>query len=87
MFTVFFNGTGEYKIAILPEGQKANSAYFIESVLRPLAEFYYPQGREQVKGESRCILTMRRFTKLRGAERIWRVLDSEERRIRLIVQI
>jgi hypothetical protein len=26
MFTIFFNGTGEYKIAILPEGQKVNSA-------------------------------------------------------------
>jgi hypothetical protein len=44
-FTVFLNGTGECKIAILPEGQKVNSAYFIESVLRPLAEIYYPQGR------------------------------------------
>jgi hypothetical protein len=45
MFTVFFNGTGKYKIAILPEGQKANSAYFIESVLRRLAEICYPQSR------------------------------------------
>jgi hypothetical protein len=26
IFTLFFNGTGEYKIAILPEGQKVNSA-------------------------------------------------------------
>jgi hypothetical protein len=46
MFTVFFNGTGEYEIAILPEGQKVNSAHCIESVLRPLAEICYPQGRE-----------------------------------------
>jgi hypothetical protein len=46
MFTVFFNGTGEYKIAILPEGQKANRAYFIESVLCPLATICYPQGRQ-----------------------------------------
>jgi hypothetical protein len=42
IFPLFFNGTGEYKIAILPEGQKVNGAYFIESVLRPLAEFCYP---------------------------------------------
>jgi hypothetical protein len=45
MFTVFFNGTGEYKIMITPDGQKVNSAYFIESLLRPLAEICYPQGR------------------------------------------
>jgi hypothetical protein len=45
MFTVFFNGTGEYKFAILPEGQNVNSAYFIKSVLRPLADICYPQGR------------------------------------------
>jgi hypothetical protein len=45
MITVFFNGTGEYKIAILPEGQKVNSAYSIESVLRPLAEIYHPDSR------------------------------------------
>jgi histone-lysine N-methyltransferase SETMAR len=45
MFTVFFKGTGEYRIAILPEGQKVNSAYFIESVLRPLAEICCPQGK------------------------------------------
>jgi hypothetical protein len=46
MFTVFFNGTGESKIAIPPDGQKVNIAYFIESVLRPLAEICYPQGKE-----------------------------------------
>jgi histone-lysine N-methyltransferase SETMAR len=45
MFTVFFNDTGEYKIAILPEGQKVNSAYSSEFVLRPLAEICHPQGR------------------------------------------
>jgi hypothetical protein len=45
MLSVFFNGTGEYKIATLPEGQKVNSAYFIESALRPLAEICDPQGR------------------------------------------
>jgi hypothetical protein len=45
MFTVFFIGTGEYKIVIPPDGQKVNSAYFIESVMCPLAEICYPQGR------------------------------------------
>jgi hypothetical protein len=29
MFTIFSNGTGEYKIAILPEGQKMNSTQHI----------------------------------------------------------
>jgi hypothetical protein len=46
MFTVFFNGTGKYKIVIPPDGQKVNSAYFIESVLCSLAEICYPHGRE-----------------------------------------
>jgi histone-lysine N-methyltransferase SETMAR len=54
MFTVFFNGAGEYKIAILPDGQKLNSAYFIESVLRPLSEICHPQGR--VTRERRVML-------------------------------
>jgi hypothetical protein len=45
MFTVFFNGTGEYKMAILTEGHPVNSAYFIESVLRSLVEIWYPQGK------------------------------------------
>jgi hypothetical protein len=46
MFTVFFNGTGKYTIVILPKGQKMNSTYFIECVLRPLIEICYPQGGE-----------------------------------------
>jgi hypothetical protein len=46
MFRVFFNGTGECKIGILPEGEEVNNAYFIGSVLRPLAEICYPQGKE-----------------------------------------
>jgi hypothetical protein len=87
MFTVFFNGTGEHKIVIPPDGQKVNSAYFTESVLRPFAEICYPQGWGHVKGESCCILTMHLFTTLRGSERIWRVFDSEEWRIRLMARI
>jgi hypothetical protein len=77
-FTVFFNGTGEYKIVIPPDGQQVNGAHFLESVLRPLAEICYPQGRGHVKVESCCVMTMRRFTALSGSERIWRVWDSEE---------
>jgi hypothetical protein len=76
MFTVFFNGTGEYKILIPPDGQKVNSEYFIESVLHPLAEICHPQGRGHVKGKPCCILTIRRFTALRECERIWQVFDS-----------
>jgi hypothetical protein len=45
MFTVFFNGTGEWKIGILAEGEKMNSAYFIESMLRPLPEICYSQAK------------------------------------------
>jgi histone-lysine N-methyltransferase SETMAR len=45
MLTIFFNGTGEHKIAILPEGQKMNSSYFVECVLSPLIEVCNPRGR------------------------------------------
>jgi hypothetical protein len=45
MFTIFFNGTGEYKIVIPPDGQKVNIAYFIGFVLCPLAEICCPQGK------------------------------------------
>jgi hypothetical protein len=39
LFTIFFNGTGEYKIAVLPREQKMSSTCFIECVLRSLAKF------------------------------------------------
>jgi hypothetical protein len=54
MFTIFFNGIAEYKIAILPEGQKMNRTYFIDCVPRALAEICYPQGR--VTDEKRVVL-------------------------------
>jgi hypothetical protein len=49
MLTVFSNGTGEHKIAILPVGQKMNSRYFMECVLGLLTEVCYPEGRESHK--------------------------------------
>jgi hypothetical protein len=65
MFTVFFNGTGEYKITILPEGQKVNCAYFIEFLLRPSAEICYPQGMGR-RGRSVMLhFDKRRFATLR----------------------
>jgi histone-lysine N-methyltransferase SETMAR len=45
IFTIFFHATGEFKIAIIPEGQKMNRTYFIKCVLCPLTEICYPQGR------------------------------------------
>jgi hypothetical protein len=39
MFMIFFNSTGESKIALLPREQKMNNTYFIECVLRSLAKF------------------------------------------------
>jgi hypothetical protein len=44
MLAIFFNRTGEYKIAILAAGQKMNSRYFMECVLGPLTEVWYPDG-------------------------------------------
>jgi hypothetical protein len=45
VFTTLFNGTGDHKTAILPEGQKMNNTYFRECVLRSFTEICYPQGR------------------------------------------
>jgi hypothetical protein len=67
MLTVFFNETGEYKIAILPAGQKMTSRYFMECVLGPLTKFCYPEGRKSHKRrvmlhfDNVPITTMRRF--------------------------
>jgi hypothetical protein len=46
MLTIFFNGTGEYKMAILPLGQKMNRTSFMECVIGPLTEVCYPEGRK-----------------------------------------
>jgi hypothetical protein len=32
MVTIFVNGTGDYKIVILPKGQKMNSMFFVQGV-------------------------------------------------------
>jgi hypothetical protein len=87
MFTILFIGTAECKMAILPEGQKMNSTYFIERVPRPLTEICYTQGRGYMKGYSCCILTMRRFTTLKEFKKAWQILNSEEWSIRFIVRI
>jgi hypothetical protein len=62
MLTIFFNGTGEYKIAMLPAGQKMNNKYFMECVLGPLTEVCYPDGRKSQKRRVMLIVIMRRFT-------------------------
>jgi hypothetical protein len=49
MLTIFFNGTREYKIAILLADQKMNSRYFIACVLGPLTEVCYPGDRKLQK--------------------------------------
>jgi hypothetical protein len=54
MFTIFLNGTRNYKISILLEGQKMNSTYFTECALSPLTKICCPQGRET--HESRVML-------------------------------
>jgi hypothetical protein len=46
MATLFFNGTGECKIAILPQGHKMNSTHLIGCVLRPVVEMCSPDGRK-----------------------------------------
>jgi hypothetical protein len=63
--TIFFNGTDEYKIAILPDGQKMDGRYFMECVLGPFTEVCCPEGRKSRKRTSCHILTVRQFTTLR----------------------
>jgi hypothetical protein len=46
MLTIFFDRTREYKIVILPAGQKVHRTYFMECVLGPLTEVCYSQGRK-----------------------------------------
>jgi hypothetical protein len=46
MVTIFFNGTGECKIAILPQGDKVNSTDFIGCFIQPLVEMCSPDGRK-----------------------------------------
>jgi histone-lysine N-methyltransferase SETMAR len=46
MVTIFFNGTGECKTAILPQGHKMNGACFIGRVVQPLVEICSPDGRK-----------------------------------------
>jgi hypothetical protein len=46
MVTIFFTGTGECKIAILPQGRKMNITYFIGCVIQPLIEMCSPDGRK-----------------------------------------
>jgi histone-lysine N-methyltransferase SETMAR len=46
MFTVFFNGTGDYFINVLPQGQTMNGQYFAEEVIKPLALLCYHGGRK-----------------------------------------
>jgi hypothetical protein len=38
MFTIFFNGVGQFYVDVLPQKQKMNSAYFTERILTGVAE-------------------------------------------------
>jgi histone-lysine N-methyltransferase SETMAR len=45
MVTVFFNGTGDSVIDILPEGEKMNAVYFAANIIKDIREACYPHGR------------------------------------------
>jgi hypothetical protein len=84
IFTILFNGTREYKIAILPEGQKMNNPNFRECVLHPVTDFCDPQGRGTY--ERRAVLHFDSAS-IRNTEefkKVWRILDSEEWSISLL---
>jgi hypothetical protein len=47
MVTVFFNGTDQYSIEIMPKCAKMNGPYFWEKIVLPLFLKYFPQGRKR----------------------------------------
>jgi hypothetical protein len=42
---VFFNGTGQFLIDILPEDMKMSTDYFADNITNEMARMCYPQGR------------------------------------------
>jgi hypothetical protein len=45
MLSVFFNGTGQFLMDILPEGMKMETDYFADNIIDEMAGLCYPQGR------------------------------------------
>jgi hypothetical protein len=42
---MFFNGTSQFLIDILPESMKMDTDYFTDNIIDKMARFCYPQGR------------------------------------------
>jgi hypothetical protein len=49
MFTVFFNGLGQYFTNFLPEGRIMDMTYYSDAVIAPLSRFCYPGGIEMAE--------------------------------------
>jgi hypothetical protein len=45
MLSVFFNGTDQFLIDILPEGMKMDPDFFADNIIDEMARLCYPQGR------------------------------------------
>jgi hypothetical protein len=88
MLSVFFNGTGQYIIGWLPEGETRNSPYHVEQVLTPLADSCYPRGPKRPDISSPFISITHRYTTHIWWPNIWRGADpvhiSYSTRFRLI---
>jgi histone-lysine N-methyltransferase SETMAR len=54
MVTIFFNGSGQFVIDILPIGVKMDSTYFADNIIDTLAGSCYPDGRQP--GERKVML-------------------------------
>jgi hypothetical protein len=67
MVSIVFNGTGECKIAILPQVHKINSTYFIGCVAQSLVEMCSPDGR---KIHERKVMMHFDNTTIHNAERV-----------------
>jgi histone-lysine N-methyltransferase SETMAR len=46
MLSVFFNGTSQFPIDILPEGMKIDTDYFADNIIDKMARLCSPQGRQ-----------------------------------------
>jgi hypothetical protein len=75
MVTIFFNRTGECKIAILPQGHKMNSTYFIGCIVQPLVEMYSPDERKSHKRKSMTHFDNAGIYNAEGVQKHWTGLE------------
>ena len=54
MVTIFVRKNGTFFVELLPQGQKFNSEYFVDSIIPLISDLAYPNGYKS--GEKKCLL-------------------------------